>query len=486
MISEYFTVGNNYKNVYKTLGPFWDIIFKDKRFIGGVTNSQCFSIDEISDNISKVNISLNESKCPEYLLNSTYRVSVPSTNITPQLYKVSDAPKLYTEIFLVGQVYKNISYVVKLPKKINNCAVLANTIEFNDIVLLKDIDYTQLDSETLVLKHTPEQYGFQYEFNMSDSGPIKTYILYIRGSYSGFGYSSRFGKIPSVTYKNDLVYDLLTNEATYSKFIQTVQKAIGITVPTVDGVITRIWYEGAYTMLYNGSIIKIPNRFTPIVSIGDRVAPNSILIKEINFVDDITKSSVRYYYVPPEKLPITKYGISIPNSNIPILYGDTVYLSTENNDEIIATEADDELVTESSSNYINLGIQGTEEDVSAFYTTLESGLLEYSVSLPSVITSSNPTSIIFRDIHNIQIPTFDITASVLYSIDDLNSVVNSLHGMSLPSTDFLINSTISILDKPIISVQEVEDQITCFIVYDEITDTQINLDDTRHTGDVYL
>ena len=481
MISTYFKVGNNFRNIYDTLGVFWTAIFKDQTFITGTIKAQVLSVDEISDNIEKVNISLDEQKCPNNLMDSTYKLSILGNNIKQVKYTVGDKPKLYTDVFVVGQTNKNISYAITLPRKINDCRIIANTVGFNDSVLLKDIDFTQQDPETVIFKKHPSEYGFKYTYTNVDGIPHKVYSFYIKGSYGSFGYESRFGGIPAPSDKNSINYDLLTNEVTYTKLIQTFQKAAGITCASVEGRITRIWYEGDFVVLYNGSLIKVPKKFTLTVKMGDYVTPSTLLVKEIRYFDDIETSGVQYCYISPDRLPITKFGIIIPNKDIPISYDGSVYYSTEDGISIISTENDDALALEESSTDINLGIKGLPEDVDAFYNKLENGLAEYSVTLPEIATSSNPMSIIFKDIHNIKIPTVTLSPSVLYAIKDLNAVIQSLSGMSNPSSYLLINGNLQIRDEATVSF---EDTVSCFIVYAEDTTTALNIEDTnRSVGD---
>lgn len=481
MISTYFKVGNNFRNVYDTLGVFWTTIFKDQTFISGTTNAQVLSLDELSDNLEKVNISLDEQKCPNYLLNSTYKLSILGSDIKQVKYTVGDKPKLYTEVFTVGQTCKNVRYSVTLPRKINDCGVIANTVGFDDSVLLKDIDFVQTDPETVIFKKHPSEYNFHYTYTELTGKPQKLYSFYIKGSYNSFGYESRFGGIPAPSDKNSINYDLLTNEVTYKNLIQTFQKAAGITCASVEGRITRIWYEGDFVVLYNGSLIKVPKKFTLAIKMGDYVTPSTLLVKEIRYFDDIETSGVQYCYISQDRLPITKFGIIIPNKDIPISYDGAVYYSTEDGVAVISTENDDALALEESATGIDLGIKGLPDDVDAFYNKLENGLAEYSVTLPEIATSSNPMSIIFKDIHNIKIPTVTLSPSVLYAIKDLNAIIQSLSGMFNPSSYLLINGNLQIEDEATVSF---EDTVSCFIVYAEDTTTALNIEDTnRSVGD---
>ena len=76
-----FTEGSNKDLVYSILGDFWTSFFKDTFLVEGVINANTLSLDEFSNNLSKLTDTLNERTCPKIVPTSIYRLDIEDTNI---------------------------------------------------------------------------------------------------------------------------------------------------------------------------------------------------------------------------------------------------------------------------------------------------------------------------------------------------------------------------------------------------------------------
>lgn len=480
-----------YNIMYDTVGPFWTTIFKDKALVTASLKANTFTAAELIDNLNITTKCLDEQQCPQYALTQLHKVYIDSDNIQQQLVTVSQNSILNNNVFSVGQYANQSIYVITLPHNIYNCLYIANTIDETDIVLLKNIDFVQKDEKTILLYKHPDEYGFKSAITHIDSDMRKTYSLYIKGSVNTFGYDNRFGRVPNVTSKNNITYDILANEVTYSIISQSFQKIIGVCPPTISGDVSKIWYEGDNTILYNGDLAIIPKELDCSVSIGDYITPSSILVNDIKIFNDIYESPVKYYYVAPNRLPYTDYGIIIPNTDEglvvatdDILRTYSQYAITANDDIVITEDSKIMCAFTLSKNNVILDVKGTEKDVMAFNYVLITGLANYSNTIESVKTSNNPLKIVFSDIHNTKIPTIWLSSGLVYNIEMFNGALYSLRNMGYMS-DILISCDTTISTNVDVAV-EFEDSVSCFIVYIDNEINNINIDDKRVMAGEYI
>lgn len=474
-----FTEGSNKDLVYSILGDFWTSFFKDTFLVEGVINANTLSLDEFSNNLSKLTDTLNERTCPKIVPTSIYRLDIEDTNITHTIQKVDYNNRLTYDVFLVNQPDTIGWYEIKLPKEISECLLISTSIAFNDTVLLKDIDYIQKDASTLLFFKHPSVYGFESFITSKDGQLLKTYAFYIKGSYGNFGYASRFGRAPHALKYNTPAYDVLTNEVTITTLMQTLQRVLGAEPAVSEGTVSRIWYEGDREYAFNGGIISVPASVGLSLSIGDKVDSSSIVMKDISVYNDLWKAPIAAYYVSNNRLPITKHGILIPNTNAASdLSVSSPSLMLEDDSALVETEYNITVSIDSLSVNDDLGIKGDPEDVKAFYTFLNSGLAKYALSIQTVATSSNPLRIIFSDIHNIKIPAIVLSDKLIYTLQDISGISYTLQGMSYDTTLF-VGGNVKVNTAAVVHV---ENKIECFMLYKEDTTTSVKISTQQHAG----
>lgn len=474
-----FTEGSNKNLVYTVLGDFWTAFFKDTYFVEGVINANTLSLDELSNNFTKITDTLNEQACPKILPTSIYRLDIDDSSITHTVKKVDYSNKLALDVFLVNQPETNGWYEIKLPKEIAECLLISTDIVFNKTVLLKNIDYIQKDASTLIFFNHPSTYGFESFITNKEGKLLTTYAFYIKGSYGSFGYASRFGRAPHALKYNTPAYDLLTNEVTITNLMQTLQKVLGAEPVLSDGTVSRIWYEGDREYAFNGTIFSAPVSVGLAVSIGDNVEPSSVIMNDIAVYNDLWKAPIAAYFIPSNRLSITKHGILIPNTNAASdLTVKSPSLTTEDASAFISTERNLTLSVEGITIKNALGIKGDPEDVDAFTSFLMEGFAKYNISIDSIATSSNPLRIIFSDIHNIRIPAIVLSDKLICTLKDISGISYTLQGMSYDTTLFVggnvgINTAVAI---------NIENTIECFILYKEDTTTPVKITTKQYAG----
>lgn len=475
-----FTEGTNKSIVYSVLGDFWTDFFNDQNFVEGVINANTLTLDEINNNITKATDILNEKECPVIAQSGLYKLSVDDNCITPVTKKVDYNSFLNTDVFMVNQPDNSGHYVVQLPTAIKECLFISIDMAFNKVVLIKDIDYLQIDEKTLVFFKHPSAYGFSEIITNTENGLARSYCFYIKGSKGSFGYASRFGRVPNAVNKTNTVYNMLTNEVTVSILTQTLQKVVGVEPATTKGAVTRIWYEGDREYAFNGTISSVPAEYGLAIKVGDIISPSSIIAKDITVYPNLWNAPIAAYYVPSSRIPFTKYGILIPNTasasslssiNKAVITEASEYIDTENNISIVAESTIDGAAS--------LGILGDEQDVAAFYKVLTKGLSDYYITLDSIATSTNPLKIIFSDIHNINIPAIVLSDSFIYKLKDITGVAAVLDGMSYDTSLFL-GGNVRINTAATVSV---ENTIECFMLYKEDTSATVEVTEQQlHAG----